>query len=280
MNKFKELSLESLNFWVRSYPFKVINISLLVVIVAASALAPWLAPLPPDSQDLGQILALPSREHLLGTDFLGRDILSRLMWAGRISLTIATLVLLLSLLLGGTVGLFAGFYGGWFDEIAMRGVDLLLSIPTLILALALVGSLGTGLQHLTLALTVSWLPHYTRLVRSRVIIIKKQDFITAAVALGGGGWYLLWHHYLPALLGLVVVQLGLDMGAVLLAIAGLGFIGLGVQPPMPEWGTMLVDARPLMQVAPHIVIAPGLAIFFTVLGFHTLSEVLENWLEP
>jgi len=266
--------------WLCQHPVTAIGIFFLSIVILSSILAPGLAPQAPDAQDLDHILALPSRQHLLGTDALGRDLLSRLMWAGRISLTIATIVLLLSLLIGGTIGLVAGFYGGWVEELCMRGIDLFLSIPTFILALALIGTLGTGLQNLTLALTISWFPAYARLVRSQVLVLKNQEFITAAIALGGSSWHILWYHYLPSLAGLVVVQLSLDVGAVILAIAGLSFIGLGVQPPMPEWGTMLVDARPLMQVAPHTVIVPGLAIFCTVFGFHTLSEALENWLEP
>jgi peptide/nickel transport system permease protein len=266
--------------WLSQYPVTAIGIFLLLIIISSSILAPILAPQAPDAQDLDHILALPSWQHLLGTDALGRDLLSRLMWAGRISLAIATIVLSLSLLIGGTIGFVAGFYGGWLDELWMRGMDLFLSIPTLILALALIGTLGTGLQTMTLALTISWFPAYARLVRSQVLVLKNQDFITAAITLGGSSWHILWHHYLPSLVGVVVVQLSLDVGAVVLAIAGLSFIGLGVQPPTPEWGTMLVDARPLMQVAPHTVITPGLAIFATVFGFHTLSEALENWLEP
>ncbi len=268
------------NLWLAQNSVTAIGIALLMIIILISIFAPILAPQPPDAQDLEHILALPSWQHLLGTDSLGRDLLSRLMWAGRISLAIATIVLCLSLLLGGMIGLVAGFYGGWIDEICMRGIDLFLSIPTFILALALIGTLGTGLQNLTLALIISWFPNYARLVRSQVLVLKNQEFITAAIALGGYSWHILWYHYLPSLAGIVVVQLSLDVGSVVLAIAGLSFLGLGVQPPMPEWGTMLVDARPLMQVAPHTMIVPGLAIFLTVFGFHTLSEALENWLEP
>jgi len=268
------------NIWLSQNPVTAIGICLLLVIILSSILAPVLAPKAPDAQDLEHTLALPTWQHLLGTDSLGRDILSRLMWAGRISLAIAALVLLLSLLVGGTIGLIAGFYGGWVDELCMRGIDLFLSIPTFILALALIGTLGNGLQNLALALTISWFSAYARLVRSQVLSLKNQEFITAARALGGSSWHILRQHYLPSIAGVVVVQLSLDVGSVILAIAGLSFIGLGVQPPMPEWGTMLVDARPLMQVAPHTVIAPGLAIFSTVFGFHTLSEALENWLEP
>ncbi|MCG8361953.1 MAG: ABC transporter permease [Pseudanabaenales cyanobacterium] len=266
--------------WIRRNGFSAIGIGLALLVIAGSLLAPVLAPAAPDAQDLDTGLTLPSFKHLLGTDQLGRDILSRVMWAGRISITITAIVLLLSLILGGSMGMLAGYLGGWTDQICMRLVDLLLSVPTFILALALIGALGLGLQNLVLALAVSSFPAYARLVRSQVLAIKHREFILAAEALGGGALYVLSRHYLPAIMGAVMVQLSLNAGTVILAIAGLSFIGLGVQPPLPEWGAMLVDARPFMQVAPHLVLAPGLAILFTVFGFNALGEALESWLDP
>jgi peptide/nickel transport system permease protein len=158
------------------------------------------------------------------------------MWAGQLSVAIAAIVLLLSLLIGGSVGMIAGYYGSWVDEICMRLVDLFLSIPTFILALALIGTLGVGLQNLILALAFSGWAAYARLVRSQVLSMKHSGFIMAAEAMGGSPLDILWRHYLPSLVGTVVVQLSLDVGTVILAIAGLSFIGLGVQPPTPEWG--------------------------------------------
>lgn len=267
-------------WWLQHNWFAAIGIVLALLVIGSSAIAPLVAPYLPDTQDLVQGLSAPSIEHWLGTDQLSRDILSRILWAGRVSVAIAAIVLLLSLVVGGAIGMVSGYFGGWVDEVCMRFVDLFLSIPTFILALALIGTLGSGLQNLVLALAVSWFPAYARLVRAQVIAIKTSEFIVAAEVLGGNPIHILRRHYLPSLAGVVLVQLSLDVGAVILAIAGLSFIGLGVQPPLPEWGTMLVDARPFMQVAPHLVLAPGLAILFTVFGFNALSETLETWLDP
>jgi nickel transport system permease protein len=257
-----------------------IGITLPFLIITISLLAPFLAPYAPDAQDLNVGLTSYSLAHWLGTDALGRDILSRLLWAGRVSVSITGVVLLSSLLIGGSIGMVAGYWGGWVDEICMRLVDLFLSIPTFILALALIGTLGVGQQNLVLALAFSGWATYARLVRSQVLAIKHRQFIVAAEAMGGSPVYILWHHYLPALLGAVLVQLSLDVGSVVLSIAGLSFIGLGVQPPLPEWGTMLVDARPFLQTAPHLVMAPGGAILLTVFGFNALGEALEARFDP
>jgi nickel transport system permease protein len=261
-------------------PFHTIAILLTLILAILCTLAPVLAPYPPDVPDLEMGLSPPSFQHWLGTDALGRDLLSRLLWAGQVSLAIAAIVLLLSLIIGGSVGMIAGYYGGWVDEICMRLVDLFLSIPTYILALALIGTLGVGLQNLVLALAFSWWSAYARLVRSQVLAMKHSGFVIAAEAMGGSAWFVLRRHYLPSLVGVLVVQLSLDVGAVILAIAGLSFIGLGVQPPTPEWGTMLVDARPFMQSAPRLVLVPGAAVLITVLGFNALGEFLEIQLDP
>ncbi|MCL1467455.1 ABC transporter permease [Argonema galeatum] len=212
--------------------------------VIVSFLAPVLAPYDPTIQDLNIGLSVPSWEHLLGTDQLGRDILSRLLWAGLSTIALTAIVLSLSLMLGGGIGMCAGYFGGFVDEVFMRLVDLFLSLPKQILALALVGTLGSGFPNLVLALTVGWWPTYARLVRSQVLAIKTNEFIEAAEALGGRPLHIIRVHLLPALVGPVLVQLSLDVGASVLAIAGLSFLGLGIQPPSPEWGTMLVDACP------------------------------------
>ena len=272
--------MKSLRDWIQKNGFVAIGIILALLIVGSCVLAPVLMPYAADGQDLNVGLSSPSVQHWFGTDQLGRDILSRIFWAGRLSMTIAAIVLLLSLILGGAIGMLAGYMGSWVDEVCMRLIDLFLSIPTFILALALIGTLGTGIQNLVLALAVSWFPAYARLIRSEVLTLKSSEFVLAAEALGGSPFHVLRCHYLPSLAGAVLVQLSLDVGAVILAIAGLSFIGLGIQPPLPEWGTMLVDARPFMQVAPHLVLAPGLAILLTVFGFNALSETLETWLDP
>lgn len=274
------MKLVRLRRWARANVISSIGILLTLLIAIASLLAPVIAPYDPTHQDLSIGLSGPNWEHLLGTDQLGRDILSRLLWAGRASITLTTIVLGLSLMLGGGVGVCAGYFGGLVDYVLMRLVDFFLSLPKLLFVLALVGILDSGFPDLVVALTVVWWSNYARLVRSQVLSVKNDDFFLAAKALGGSPLHIIRTHLLPALLGPVLVQLSLDVGAVVLTIAGLSFLGLGIQPPSPEWGTMLVDARPFMQVAPRLVILPGMAITITVFGFNVLAERLEKWLDP
>jgi ABC-type dipeptide/oligopeptide/nickel transport system permease subunit len=222
----------------------------------------------------------PSPDHLLGTDHLGRDILMRVLTAGRVSITATAIVLIISLLLGAMIGMLAGLTGGLVDEICMRLVDVFLSFPSMILALAMIGTLGPGFWNLIFALAITWWPPYARLVRSKVLALKTSDYIMAAEILGASKSYIMVKHLLPALIGPVTVLLSLDVGFVILSIAGLGFLGLGIQPPAPEWGTMLVDARPFMQMGLQMVIPPGLAILIMILGFNCLSEALDEWLNP
>lgn len=266
--------------WGRQNIISSVGILLALLIAIACLAAPVIAPYEPAHQDLSIGLSGLSWEHLLGTDQLGRDLLSRLLWAGRASITLTIIVLSLSLILGGGVGVCAGYFGGLVDEVLMRLVDLFLCLPKLILALALVGALGSGFLDLVAALTVVWWSTYARLVRSQVLSVKNDEFFLAAKALGGSPIHIIRTHLLPALLGPVLVQLSLDAGAIVLTIAGLSFLGLGIQPPSPEWGTMLVDARPFMQVAPRLVILPGAVITIAVFGFNALAEGLETWLDP
>jgi len=202
------------------------------------------------------------------------------LWAGRSSLTVVVGVLACSLLLGASIGLVAGYGGGLADELLMRLVDLFLALPGFLLALALVGALGPGLDTLMVALTITWWPTYARLVRSQTLTLRSADYLLAAQAIGAKHGQIIRRHLVPALIGPVLVQLSLDAGHLILTIAALGFLGLGIQPPAPEWRVMLVDARPFMQVAPHLVLAPGLAIFSTVLSANLVADGLEQWLNP
>lgn len=266
--------------WLARQPLLWLGLAALLTLLIACLLAPWVAPYDPAQQDLNLGMTTPTAPHLLGTDQLGRDLLSRLLWAGRTSLAVTGAVLALSLLLGATVGLCAGYFGGLLEEGLMRLVDLFLALPSLLLALALVGALGPSLRALVLALTISWWPTYARLVRSQTLSLRTTDYVLAARALGARHQQIMRVHLLPALIGPVTVQLSLDAGHLILTIAAFGFLGLGVQPPTPEWGAMLVDARPFMQVAPHLVLVPGLAIFCTVFGANALADGVERWLNP
>jgi peptide/nickel transport system permease protein len=251
-----------------------------LLLICVCLAAPGLAPFDPAAVDLSLGLQPPSADHWLGTDELGRDVLSRLLWGGRVSITVAVVVLLVSLTGGVLVGLSSGYWGGLADELGMRLTDFIYALPGIILALALIGALGPSIPALILALSLSGWVRYARLVRSLVLTVKSSEFILAAQSVGATDSHIMHKHLLPALLGPVAVQLSLDAGATVLAIAGLSFLGLGIQPPTPEWGTMLVDARPFMDYAPHLVLPPGLAIFILVFGSNAFSEGLEDWLRP
>ena len=266
--------------WIRHNLFHSIGIALALLLVAASLVFPLVSSIDPTKQNLLASLQNPSSEHLLGTDHLGRDILIRVLTAGRVSITASVIVLCISLILGTIIGMLAGLTGGVIDEICMRLVDVFLSFPSMILALAMIGTLGPGFWNLILALAITWWPPYARLVRSKVLALKSSNYIIATGILGASKLYIMRKHLLPALIGPVLVLLSLDVGSVILSIDGLGFLGLGIQPPAPEWGTMLVDARPFMQLGLQMVLPPGLAILIMILGFNSLSEALDEWLNP
>lgn len=251
-----------------------LGIGLAFLVIALSSLAPLIAPYDPVAVDLGTGLQRPSPLHWLGTDQLGRDLLSRLLWAGQASLSVATLVLALILTVGVTLGLISGYCSGWIDELLMRLADLCYALPQIILALALIGTTGPSAVTMILALSATgWVP-YARLTRSLVLQNRSADFVLAATALGASAPRILLRHLLPAVISPLVVQVSLDIGVTILAIASLSFLGLGIQPPTPEWGAMLVDARPYLGSALHLVLPPGLAIFLVVFGFNALAETL------
>jgi len=266
--------------WIRRHLFHSTGIILALLLVTASLVYPSLSDVDPAKQNLLASLQNPSWAHPLGTDQLGRDILIRVLTAGRVSITASFIVLCISLILGTVIGMLAGLTGGMVDEVSMRLVDVFLSFPSMILALAMIGTLGPGFWNLIFALAITWWPPYARLVRSKVLALKSSNYIIAAGILGASKLYIMRKHLLPALIGPVTVLLSLDVGFVILAIAGLGFLGLGIQPPAPEWGTMLVDARPFMQLGLQMVLPPGLAILIMILGFNCLSEALDEWLNP
>lgn len=258
----------------------VIGIGVMLMLVVLCLAAPLVATHDPTAVDLRTGLQPPSAGHWLGSDQLGRDVWSRVVWAGRASLLVTGSVLGLSLVVGLAVGLVSGYGGGWIDDLAMRVTDFFYALPQLILALALIGTVGPSRLALIAALAVGGWVTYARLARSLVLSLRQRDFVTAAHATGATYRRILIRHLLPGTLGPIAVQLSLDAGATMLAIAALSFLGLGLQPPTPEWGAMLVEARPYLDRAPHLVLPPGLAIFLVVLGCNALGEALEDWLRP
>lgn len=234
--------------------------------------APWLTPHDPNAQDLLQAHMGPSFAHWLGTDHVGRDTLSRLILSARTSVVGMTLVLVLALSVGVTIGTVAGYRRGWVEEGLMRIVDVGLAMPSLIVALAVIGIFGTGYWNMILALALAWWPGSARISRAVAVNVMNRPHIESLRVLGASPARIYFHHLLPATLGAVLVYATADAGAVALAIATLSFLGLGIQPPTPEWGQMLVDALPYLESSPRQVILPGLALTLAVIGFNLLGE--------
>jgi peptide/nickel transport system permease protein len=254
--------------------------AVVLVFAVVALLAPWVAPYDPETIALGTNLQGPSRVHLFGTDSLGRDVLSRTIWGARISLTIGFVSVGLAMVGGVPLGALAAWRGGWLDRLVMRAVDVLLSFPTILLAIVVITIFGPGLGNAMLAIGVAQVPLYARLTRGAVLRVKTQPFVEAARAAGAGEWRLLLRHALPNCLPPLLVQTTLLFATAILSAAYLGFLGLGAQPPTPEWGTMLAKARDFLRTAPHVSIFPGLTILLTVLGLNLLGDGLRDVLDP
>jgi len=248
--------------------------------VAVALLAPWLAPYDPLKQDLGNALARPDRAHLLGTDNVGRDVLSRVMWGTRISLVAGFVSVVIATVAGSLLGLLAGYWGGRADGLLMRLMDAVLAFPPLVLALALGGVLGAGLTGVLIALGVVYTPTFARLMRGQVLTIRAREYVEAARVLGAPGWRIAWRHVLPNAATPIVVQASLSVAFAILAEASLSFLGLGIQPPDASWGSMINAGRGYLQQAPWIVFGPGAALFLTVLGLNFLGDAVRDALDP
>jgi len=258
----------------------VLGVLLLAGFILVGIFAPYLAPNDPVAVDLGKRFLPSSTVYPLGTDHLGRCVLSRLIWGTRVSLSTSFLVLLTIIGISIPYGMLAGWCGGRIDNLLMRLVDTLLAFPRLIFALVIAGMLGPSLINIMLALgAVSWV-RFARLIRGLVLQVKEREFILAARACGTSARRILFTHILPNIIGPVVVLATLDMGWLILGISGLSFLGLGAQPPTPEWGTMLNDSRPYFQVAPNLMLYPGLVIMLAVLAFNLLGDGLRDVLDP
>lgn len=253
---------------------------LLVVFVAIALTGPAIAPYDPTAQDLLALLAPPSPAHWLGTDEVGRDILSRVLVGTRITMAIAIIPVLLAGAVGITLGLLAGYFGGALDRIVTGFVDLLMTIPGMVLAIAIVAIVGANAVGLIAAITLSSIPPLARLIRGRAQELREEDYVSAAVAVGMAPLRVLLRHMLPNAASVILIQLSLLAGQAVLIASALGFLGLGVQPPAPEWGSMLGTGRQYIEVAPHVIIAPGIAIALLVLAFNMLGDGLRDWFDP
>ena len=261
-------------------PASLLGLLIVAAIVAAALAAPVLAPHDPTAVSLERRLLTPNSEYPLGTDHLGRDELSRLLYGARTTLGTASVVLMVVITIAVTVGTLSGYYGGRLDTLLMGLVDLLLAFPGLILAVAIAGTLGPSLINVMIAMAAVWWAGYARLIRGMVLSLRQREFVEAARAIGASDRRIMIVHVLRNILGPVIVLATLDMGWIILGISGLNYLGLGAQPPTPEWGAMLNDGRPLLQLAPRMMLYPGAAIFLVVLGFNLLGDGLRDVLDP
>jgi peptide/nickel transport system permease protein len=251
-----------------------------VLLAVAAAGAPWLAPADPAKQSLIEKRARPGEKFLLGADEFGRDILSRIIYGSRVALLVGLLSVAIALGLGLVLGCLAGFAGGWLDVLIMRGVEVLLAFPYLLLAIAVVSALGPGVLNTTIAVGIWGTPTVIRLVRGAVLTARESEYVSAARALGATAGRVLTYHVLRNILPTVIVYSTLFMANAILVEAALSFLGLGVPPPTPSWGLMVSSGRDFLLVAPHIATIPGLAIMVAVLGFNLLGDGLRDALDP
>jgi peptide/nickel transport system permease protein len=253
----------------------------IVGVVLAALLAPYLPLADPDTVDTPNRLRPPlTPGHFLGTDEFGRDLLSRLVWGARISLLAGVATAAAAMLCGVVLGVFGGYYSGWPETVIMRLTDILMAFPYILLAIAIVAGLGPGLRNAMIAIATGGFPIYTRLVRGIVLSVRGREFVEAARALGSPDRLILVRHIVPQLISPVVVAFSLDVGAKILATAGLSFLGLGTQPPTADWGSMLATGRQFVVLSPHVVLLPGLAIFVIVLALNLLGDALRDILDP
>ena len=255
-------------------------LALLAVMALLAFTAPWIAPYDPNNIDLKDSLQSPSASHLLGTDHLGRDILSRLLYGTTTSFSIAISVVIFALVMGIALGGAAGYFGGLSDDIISRVIDLFLSFPSMIFALAIVGALGSSVINLILALSLVHWAGYARLMRGQVLSIKNNDYVSSARVIGASDGRILIKHILPNALAPVIVLATLDMGHVILSAAALSFLGLGIPPSIPEWGSMLNAGKEFMRTAPYLTLFPGMAITLTVILFSLLGDGFQEVLDP
>jgi peptide/nickel transport system permease protein len=265
--------------WLRRYGLAVIGGAVIVAWLLAAALAPWVSGYPPSIVDVAGRLAPPSAAHWLGTDALGRDVFSRIIYGARTSLTVGFTVVLIGGAIGPLIGAVAAYARGFVEEALMRATDLMFCFPPIILAMAIAAALGIGTRNTVIAMLVVWWPKFARLARSLVLGQRSLEYVAAAQTIGFAPSHILFRQILPNAVGPLVVLLTLDLGNAILVFAGLSFLGLGVVPPTPEWGSMVSEGRELVEQW-WVATFPGLAILTVVIGFNFVGDGLRDWLDP
>jgi peptide/nickel transport system permease protein len=287
--RFREERASQLHEWRRSLhavfrnPLSIVGLAIVCLFLTISLIGPWVVPYPEDATGathLAKKLTAPNAEHWFGTDEVGRDIFTLVIVGTRLSLRISLIVVGVAILLGVPLGILAGYIGGWIGEIIMRVTDIFLAVPGLILAIAIVASLGPGITNAMIALSLVWWPGYVRLVQGKTLSLKTESFIEAARCVGSSRWRVAFGEILPNLASPILVKASMDMGLAILGAAGLGFIGIGAQPPTPEWGAMISTGRNYLPDRWWYATFPGGAIFLTVLGWNLLGDGLRDVLDP
>lgn len=263
-----------------SNPAALLSASLLILVTLSALLAPYLAPYNPYATGTAAPLSPPTRDHPMGTDRLGRDMWSRMLYGARLSLPTGAAAVVLSMAAGSLIGLLTGFFGGGFDSIGSKVVDIWLGFPDLILALLIITVLGVGIENVVLAVGISGVPGFARIVRGSTLSVRENIYVEAARALGASNGRILYSHVLSNVRGPIIVLATLTIGRAILATSSLGFLGMGVQPPTAEWGTMLSENREFMRQAPWLMLFPGLTVFATVVAVNLLGDFLGELLDP
>jgi len=282
----REAQLEEYRLMVRAFRrdwLGLLGLVVIVIFVLGAIFAPHLTPYPEEGRgepNLANKFLPPSREHPFGTDYLGRDVLARVLFGGRSSLGIGFLVVIIAAVIGTPLGAIAGYSGGWLDEVIMRITDLWLSFPPLLLAIAIAAALGPSLTNSMIAIAITWWPWYTRLVRSQTVSLRERHFIEAARGMGVNRMTIIFRHILPNVVTPVLVQGTMDIGSAILTGASMSFIGLGAQPPIADWGTMISKARAYIIGQPWFGTFPGLAIFLVALAFNLLGDTVRDMVDP
>lgn len=256
------------------------GLAVILILIFAAVFADFIAPYGYDDQNLKERFQTPNGQHWLGTDNFGRDIFSRIIYGAQVSLKVGLLAVGIAMLSGGALGAIAGFYGGKLDNVIMRFIDILLAIPSILLAISIVAALGPELRNVMIAVGVGSIPSYARIVRASVLSIRDQEFIEAARAVGANDTRLILKHIIPNSLAPLIVQSTIGVAGAILSAAGLGFIGLGIQPPLAEWGAMLNSGRQYIRDYPHMTAFPGLAIMITIFALNLLGDGLRDALDP
>ncbi|MBA2519927.1 MAG: ABC transporter permease [Chloroflexia bacterium] len=263
----------------RRNPIGLLGLAVLLLVVGLAIFAGLVAPFDPAAQP-AERLTPPNGTYVLGTDEFGRDVFSRVIWGTRISLYVGIIAVAIALLIGVTLGLVSGYYGGWADSIIMRFVDILFAFPTIVLAIAITGILGPSLTNATIAIGLVYAPVFARVMRGPVLSVVHLEYVQAARTMGASDGRIVWRHVFPNVTAPLIVQITLALSTAILAEAALSFLGLGTQPPTPSWGTMLGTGRKFLELSPWVAIFPGVAIMLTVLAFNLLGDGLRDVLDP